>query len=125
MRPFASGGRLAYPSAVASVPFARAVVTLVLLGSIGASFLGSRCDLPQAGQAQAAVSAVGADGDADPCGSGCKPDCFVCSCARSEAAAYAQLEYQPPVVVATVPGPDARPSDGVLTLPDHPPHRLL
>ena len=103
----------------------RAVVTLVLLGSICASFLGSRCDLPQADRAQATVSALGPGGDADPCGSGCKPDCFACSCARSEAAAYAQFECEPPVVVATVPGAEARPIDGVLALPYHPPHRLL
>ncbi len=104
----------------------RAVVTLVLLGSICASFVGSRCDLPQADRAQATVSALaGHDGESDPCGSGCKPDCFVCSCARSEAAAYAQLEHQLPVADANVPEPDARARDGVVALPYHPPHHLL
>ncbi len=103
----------------------RAVVALALLGSIGASFLGSRCDLPQADRAQATVSVLGSEGDADPCGSGCKPDCFVCSCARSEAAVYAQLEYQPAVAAANVPGPAASARDGVVALPYHPPHGLL
>jgi hypothetical protein len=102
----------------------RTVAAVTLLGSVGGSLLGSRCDLPEADQLGAAVPAITvAHADADPCASGCKPDCFVCS--RSEVATSARFDWEPPVVVATVPARDARPSDGVVTLPYHPPHRLL
>ncbi len=103
---------------------AHTLAALTLLGSICADVVSSRCDLPRAGRSQAAIGvAARHDSDADPCSSGCMPDCY--SCSRSEEAAVIRFESQPQVVVATVSVSDARASEGVLSLPYHPPLQLL
>ena len=102
------------------------LAAVLLMGAICVDIVSGRCDLPSAGgHVQAGLNlASGARGhDGDRCTSGCIPDCYGCS--RSEIALAVQIDREPQVVVATVMAPLARPADGVVTLPYHPPLTIL
>ena len=100
------------------------VAAVLLLGVIHVDLMGSHCDLLHATGSRVAVTgAASRSTNADPCGSGCVPDCYCCS--QSEGAAFTLLDHGPCIVVMAFAAPATRASDGFRTLPYHPPLGLL
>ena len=105
----------------------RAVQTVaagLLLGAIYVDLVGPHCDLVRATGSHAVVTSASSRGTgADPCASGCVPDCYCCS--QSEGAVLTRVEHGPRIVVMAPAAPATRASDGFRTLPYHPPLGLL
>jgi hypothetical protein len=103
----------------------RVFAALVLLGTVCAGIVDSHCDLPGATSSKAATvtEASPQSSPDDACGSVCVPDCY--SCSRSDDPGVAHLAFDSQAVAVAFVLSDPRPSDGVSSLPYHPPLRLL